>query len=179
MLTRSETTYLLSCVLEKQILYDKYWANEVSIRRGQPDYCRIDYMTFKAANESVGGIEQGKFTCYEIKSCLDDYNSGHGLNFICDYNYIVTTVETCKQLPQFPSTLGCYVLLPNDVDSNDVTLVFKESMNPSPLTLDIDAWKLYKIVPCVSKTKRFHSNLELLYSMLRAGRKPVNQRMSL
>lgn len=46
-------------------------------------------MLFKPVNNTVSGIEKGDFWCYEVKSSVEDFRSGHGLNFIGDYNYIV------------------------------------------------------------------------------------------
>lgn len=50
-------------------------------------------MKFKPVNNTVSGIEKGDFYCYEVKSSIEDFNSGHGLNFIGDYNYLVMPEE--------------------------------------------------------------------------------------
>ncbi|MFQ9101283.1 MAG: hypothetical protein ACLR5C_05005 [Bifidobacterium adolescentis] len=43
-------------------------------------------------------VELGEFSCYEIKSCMEDFTSGHGLTFYGDVNYLVTTRELAEQL---------------------------------------------------------------------------------
>lgn len=167
-LTRSETTYLLSALLEKQVLHDRHWSREVPVRRGEHDIRGyVDYMSFRANSLSPSGIEHGDFTCYEVKSCLDDYNSGNGLNFVGDWNYIVTTIDTYKKIGQLPASIGCYV--PVSVENySSITIkpMFKEFENPPELTSEIDNWKLWRIVNPVERTQRFHSGSELLYGML-------------
>lgn len=43
-------------------------------------------------------VELGTFSCYEIKSCMADFKSGHGLTFYGDENYLVTTPELADEL---------------------------------------------------------------------------------
>ena len=43
-------------------------------------------------------VELGRFECYEVKSCMADFNSGHGLTFYGDVNYLVTTRELAEEL---------------------------------------------------------------------------------
>lgn len=66
-----------------------YTASEVTFDYSSNHAIRVDYMRFKPANNSVSGIEKGDVYCYEIKSSVEDYRSGHGLNYIGDYNYLV------------------------------------------------------------------------------------------
>lgn len=69
-------------------------------------------MKFEPLNNTVSGIEKGNFFCYEIKSCEEDFNSGHGLNFVGDYNYIVCPNELYNWLiknNKLPFGIGVYV----------------------------------------------------------------------
>lgn len=101
-LSRTHITVLLSMLTEKLVSreYDSraYWSKEVTFDYGTPNQVRVDYMKFEPLNNSVSGIEKGDFYCYEVKSCVEDFNSGHGLNFIGDYNYIVCTNELYEWL---------------------------------------------------------------------------------
>ena len=114
-MNRKEITQKLSKALEEYInpYYDTriYFAKEVTF-----DYStapiRVDYMRFVPINQSVSGIEQGKFYCYEIKSCVADFNSKNGHNFIGDLNYYVMTQELHEQVKdKIPYFVGVYVLL--------------------------------------------------------------------
>lgn len=112
---RTQTTDILSALTEKMISCDydsrAYWSKEVTFDYGTPNQVRVDYMKFEPLNNSVSGIEKGDFYCYEIKSCVEDFNSGHGLNFIGDYNYIVCTNELYEWLSQnnkLPFGIGVY-----------------------------------------------------------------------
>lgn len=70
-------------------------------------------MKFEPLNNTVSGIEKGDFYCYEIKSCEADFLSGHGLNFVGDYNYIVCPNELYDWLSQnnkLPFGVGVYTL---------------------------------------------------------------------
>lgn len=83
---RSEITRALSGMLEKYINPKNdsriYWAQEVTFDYATSNAIRVDYMRFKPVNNTVSGIEKGDFYCYEIKSSVEDFRSGHGLNFI-------------------------------------------------------------------------------------------------
>ena len=64
---------------------------------------------------SVSGIEKGDVYCYEIKSSVEDYRSGHGLNYIGDYNYLVMPESVFDALrDRIPYFVG--VLIP-DLDN--------------------------------------------------------------
>lgn len=88
-----------------------YTASEVTFRGIGDHKIRVDFMKFVPDDISAGGIEQGKFYCYEIKSCKEDYNSGHGLNCIGDMNYLVTTLEFAQELVELTkwTKWGVYV----------------------------------------------------------------------
>ena len=90
---RPEITATLSLALEKKINpYNDpriYWAKEVTFDYSTNHAVRVDYMRYKPVNNTVSGIEKGDFNCYEVKSSVEDFRSGHGLNFLGDYNYLV------------------------------------------------------------------------------------------
>ncbi len=102
-LSRPETTALLNEMLVQKRLNRRnaysYWAHEVVVSRhleGRGEM-RIDFVQFEPRGyhtcTDVGAIEGGTFTCYEVKSCIADLRSGHGLNFVGDVNWLVMPVE--------------------------------------------------------------------------------------
>lgn len=110
---RKEITEKLSRLLEKHINPNNdpriYWAKEVTFDYHTNNSVRVDYMVFKPLNNSVSGIEKGDFYCYEIKSCKEDFESGHGLNFIGDYNYLVLPQELYEEIKtSIPYNVGVY-----------------------------------------------------------------------
>lgn len=113
--SRKAITKLLTEQLEKHINPHNdtriYTAKEVTFDYSTDHPIRVDYMVFKPVNNSVGGIEKGVFYCYEIKSCKEDLLSGHGLNFIGDYNYLVFNKGMFKELKSYvPYDVGVYEL---------------------------------------------------------------------
>lgn len=89
-----------------------YWSREVTFDYGTLHQVRVDYMKFKPKNNTVSGIEKGDFYCYEIKSCVADFNSKNGHNFIGDFNYYVMPKELYEQVNQrIPYNVG--VLIPS------------------------------------------------------------------
>lgn len=116
---RTQTTSLLGKLLEKHLNPNKdpriYVSKEVTFDYSTQHCIRVDYIQFKPENNTIGGIERGLFYCYEIKSCKEDFNSGHGLNFIGDYNYIVfpslEIYEECKN--KIPHYVGIYIINEN------------------------------------------------------------------
>ena len=100
-MNRKETTEFLSNLLiERLSSRGKYYASEVTLDFGcgKGKEKRADFVQFVPKNQSTSGIEKGEFIFYEVKSCKDDYHSGNGLNFEGERNYIVTTMETYKQI---------------------------------------------------------------------------------
>ena len=73
------TSFLSNLLITKKLQgIGKYWASEVSIDYGSTNAKRVDFMQFMPPNQcSVGAIEKGQFTCYEIKSCREDVYSGN------------------------------------------------------------------------------------------------------
>lgn len=113
---RADITADLSKRIEKYINpYNDpriYWSREVTFDYGTSHQVRVDYMKFKPKNNTVSGIEKGDFYCYEIKSCVADFNSKNGHNFIGDFNYYVMPKELYEQVKQrIPYNVG--VLIPS------------------------------------------------------------------
>ena len=177
------TRFLENLLIEKKLCgIGKYYAKEVSIDYGSTNVKRVDFMQFTPQNQcSVGAIEKGYFTCYEIKSCKEDVYSGNGLNFLGEENYIVTTMECYKDLiadrnsgrllehirecnPESSRYYGIMVAMPADRKERD------EFENPTPITEETihREWKLHKIIPCTPGPRK-RSMTELLFCMLRSG----------
>lgn len=103
-MNRKEITKFLSELLVKKRLsgMGKYYASEVTmdwyIGKITHTMRRVDFIQFVPKNQTVSGIEHGDFYFYEVKSCKEDYNSGNGLTFEGDKNYIITTAETYKKI---------------------------------------------------------------------------------
>lgn len=182
-LNRKETTKLLSQILEKTRLsgFRKYYAKEVSLDYGTKDVKRIDYLQFVPPSTTyISDIEKGYFITYEIKSCKEDVYSGNGLNFICEKNYIVTTMQCYKDLlsdinsgklqehikntnPENKSNdYGIMVAIPESSDK------IAEFDNPTPFSNDVK-WKFITIKNCFPCSRK-RSITELLFLMLRSGK---------
>ena len=100
---RQSTTQMLSALVEKRLKSHRmFWAPEVSFDKSTRDYRRIDYVAFKPHTPNYypepTSVELGLFECYEVKSCMADFQSGHGLTFYGDKNYLVTTAEFAEEL---------------------------------------------------------------------------------
>ena len=77
-------------------------------------------MLFKPINNSISGIEKGDFSCYEIKSSVDDFYSKNGHNFIGDKNYYVMPESVFENVKnEIPYFVG--VLCPRQVFSGSST----------------------------------------------------------
>lgn len=114
-INRKEITAKLNILFEQYLkVFDTriYWAKEVTFDYSTAHKIRIDYMRFKPINNTISGIEKGDFYCYEVKSCVDDFFSKNGHNFIGDYNYYVMERELYEQVKSnIPYGIG--VLIPN------------------------------------------------------------------
>ena len=64
------------------------------------DVHRVDFVGFKPFPmvSYPASLERGTFVFVEVKSCMDDYKSGHGLTFDGDVNWLVCTQELRDQL---------------------------------------------------------------------------------
>lgn len=114
--SRVEVTNELSIRLEELVLARKNswacWASEVKL---PPDDKRVDYIDFcphpSISVCSAGAVERGKFRFFEVKSCLSDLKSGHGLNFEGDENWLVCTIDLYDEMRVRQCTPhGCGVL---------------------------------------------------------------------
>ena len=110
---RKEITKRLSLLAEKYINPHNdpriYWAREVTFDYATTHSVRVDYMKFKPLNNTVGGIEKGDFYCFEVKSCVDDFKSKNGHNFIGDFNYYVMTLAVYEEVKDLvPYNVGVF-----------------------------------------------------------------------
>lgn len=89
---RRDVTARLTVLAAKRMAnMTPYWATEVDLDMGKMH--RVDLMGFVPLGSPTGSdvsrVEGGTFVCCEVKSCMDDFNSGHGLNFWGDQNWLV------------------------------------------------------------------------------------------
>lgn len=184
-MNRKETTKILTDIVTYSLRDRKYYAKEVTLDYGTTHSKRIDIMQFSPKGTTYSSdIEKGIFTCYEVKSCVEDIYSGHGLNFYGEKNYIVITMDTYKQIqddyrsgklgryiienyPESSKYWGILVPVPDSIDLRDSNAIFKEYENPTDFTKNIYNWKLYCPIPC-REGHRTRSTVELLFCMLRS-----------
>ncbi|RND51884.1 hypothetical protein [Lacticaseibacillus paracasei] len=100
---RPKITGMLSDLVAKRLTsQNSYWAAEVNFDKNTSRNRRIDFVGFKPLTPNYvvepTSVELGCFTCYEIKSSIADYNSGHGLTFYGDKNYLVCTCDLAEEL---------------------------------------------------------------------------------
>ncbi|WP_366533583.1 hypothetical protein ACOJIU_18510 (plasmid) [Carnobacterium maltaromaticum] len=116
-MSRSFVTNSLSDLVRKKLSNNSnFWAEEVELDFGKS---RVDFIGFKPFNILQNGmcpasIDKGIFSFYEVKSCMADFNSGHGKNFLGDENYLVCERELADEL--FKKSLlpdGVKVIVPN------------------------------------------------------------------
>ncbi len=192
-MNRKETTKFLTDLLISTRLSDrKYYAKEVSIDAGSENCKRVDVMEFVPQGVfHVSQIEKGEFVCYEIKSCKNDVFSGNGLNFLGEKNYIVTTMETYKELlpmiaegelvkfvkehyPESSTKFGIMVAIPSHIDCRKANDIYEEMQNPTKLDGDLSKWKLHTIYPAHIDCRN-RPLVELLFCMLRSKHNSSNQ----
>ena len=132
---RKAVTELLSKQLEEQILSRfPIWAAEVRLDDYHCMYStdrrkgRVDYMAFEPQNmsRSIRSLEAGVLHVFEVKSCMADFKSGHGMNRVGDVNWLVCTKELWTEICE------------NNVNTNGwVPLVYgwvtEGKFNPCPL----------------------------------------------
>lgn len=112
---RPATTAKLSELVVKRLKsWHMYWSAEVNFDKGTPNNKRIDFVGFKPYTpdymvEAVS-VEMGTFACFEVKSCMADFESGNGLTFYGDENYLVTTQE-------FAIELRDKLMIPSGIDA--------------------------------------------------------------
>lgn len=116
---RVETTHALGGLVVRRLNARRlYWSAEVTFDRSTDHERRIDFVGFKPytpeCRAECYSVELGTFECYEVKSCLEDFTSGHGLSFYGDRNYLVCPAGLADHLrhrgliPQ-----GVHVLVPD------------------------------------------------------------------
>lgn len=155
-MTRPDITAALGCMLIKYVFHypDQriYWAEEVTYDYTLTNPIRVDFMRFKPRNTLPSGLEQSEFLAYEVKSCKQDFDSGHGLNFVADLNYVVvppTLVDYARE--HSPFGVGIYTPVPETGGG--------------------------EVLKCVKPSRRFPRRrpaLELLFGMTRSlGREHI------
>lgn len=116
-MNRNDVTKSLSDLVRKKLSNNcNFWAEEVELDFGK---ARVDFIGFQPFNILQNGmcaasIDKGIFSFYEVKSCLADFNSGHGKNFLGDENYLVCERDLADELFQkhlLPH--GTKILVPN------------------------------------------------------------------
>lgn len=99
-MSRSEITAGLSELLERHLSGKTcVWGREVSIEtlgRCRPDYLSVSAYFGKLAG--LSDIERAEVAAYEVKSCMADLKSAHGLNAVGDLNYIVGPYELMMEV---------------------------------------------------------------------------------
>lgn len=174
-MNRAEITSLLSSLLRRDVLLNTQYASEVKYMKRDGTYGRVDFMSFKPREQRYGptaaAVEGGKFTAYEVKSCKDDFESGYGLNFIAERNFLVMPMALYKQLADAVAyaDVGVYVPIPYYTGRPTTDQVYAEYENPTDLTPCKQDWRLYKIRSQSVDANRRLSTCELLYAMLKAG----------
>ncbi|MCB6288733.1 hypothetical protein LI276_21880, partial [[Clostridium] scindens] len=80
---------------------------------------------------SISGLEKGIFICYEVKSCLGDFKSGHGQNYIGEGNYLVMPMELYKKvIHDIPHDIGVLVPVPSTLGRKNED-IYREFENPT------------------------------------------------
>ena len=192
-MNRKETTKFLTDILIANKLSDrKYYAKEVSLDYGTDHTKRVDVMQFVPQGVmSVSDIEKGHFVCYEVKSCREDIFSGNGLNFLTEYNYVVTTMTTYNHIrddladgiidrflkehnPESSHRFGIMVPVPSHIDLRDAAAICAEMQNPTKLGGSVYDWKIHIISPSHASPRK-KPITELLFCMLRSKHSFSNQ----
>lgn len=166
-MNRKDTTKFLGDLLKRDKFsgMGKYWASEVSLDYGSNEVKRVDFMQFNPINQiDISGLEKGTFTCYEIKSCKADFNSGWGKNFIAEKNYFVMPMSTyIEVINDIPYYVGVLCPIPTNKEK------YGEFVNPTDIDGDTSNWKLATIRSCHQQGRK-RSMCELLFCMLRSGK---------
>lgn len=112
---RPDITSRLSKLVEKRLnSRNMYWSPEVNFDWNMKGERRIDFVGFKPFTPDYviepTSVELGTFAFYEVKSYMADFESGHGLTFYGDENYLVCTPELAIELRN-------QMKLPNGIDA--------------------------------------------------------------
>lgn len=94
---RDETTWELS---ERVLARLRREYSLVSSEVWVDDDHRVDFVGFRPARNSPfpSSIERGEFVMVEVKSCMNDFKSGHGLTFRGDANWLVCPTDLAQKL---------------------------------------------------------------------------------
>lgn len=66
--------------------------------RVDPDH-RVDFVAFSPGSGGRNAaLEHGRFVFVEVKSCMADFKSGHGLTFLGDENWLVCPRDLAHEL---------------------------------------------------------------------------------
>ena len=188
-MNRKETTQFLSDLLIKTRLNEssKYWASEVWLNYGRSGYeKRVDFMEFRPVGVTYqSDIEKGIFVCYEIKSCMGDLKSGHGMNFVGEKNYICMPMSLWKEItgivrnhlqdekpiPDYISkALSVGIMVPIPSSWEQIKTAGEEFENPTALDTPKIEWEYHIIQTEPRSKRRDYSMSALLFWMLRAGK---------
>ena len=109
---RREATAELSAKVLKKLRRDfNLVASEVWVDEAH----RVDFVAYRiGSGYTNAAVERGAFCFVEVKSCMDDFTSGHGRTFEGDENWLVCPRELAdalhgkRQLPRH-----CKVLCPD------------------------------------------------------------------
>ena len=102
--SRGEVTAELSRLVEKRLMrLTPFWASEVFTEIDRHCSPRVDFMAYAPDFRMVdagseGAIEHGEFWFFEVKSCMADFESGHGLTFEGDRNFLVCPRDLAEEL---------------------------------------------------------------------------------
>lgn len=120
--SRAEVTADLSRLVRARLRgLTPYWASEVPVD-GCPGSPVVDFLAFVPAGRTDGGVERGEFHVFEVKSCMDDFTSGHGLSFVGDRNWLVCERVLAERLrDRMLVPQDCTVLVPDAVRRRLVT----------------------------------------------------------
>lgn len=132
--SRTDITEQLSNLVRKRVSRrTPYWADEVYTEPTMftQSVPRVDFMAFYPDWKTSSGVmatSKGLFEFYEVKSCMEDFKSGHGLNFEGDRNFLVCPNELALQLHENRELPNyCTVLCP---DKNFSRLLKKFETGP-------------------------------------------------
>lgn len=115
---RTETTERLSCLAEKRLRgLTPYWAGEVMVGKDSRSSGVVDYLAVRFpcnAREILaeGDVERASFIFVEVKSCIEDFKSGYGLNLQGDENWLVcerNLADELKERMMIPAGIEVFV----------------------------------------------------------------------
>lgn len=160
--SRPEITEQLSNLVKKRLSNKTpYWADEVYTEptMSTQSVSRVDFMAFYPNWKTSSGVmvtSRGVFEFYEIKSCMEDFKSGHGLNFEGDKNFLVCPNELAmslyenQELPRY-----CTVLCP---DKSYSRLLKKFETGPDP-TFNTRKRSTEELLMCLLMRIRYRSEV--------------------